>query len=371
MSMATPRETKSLGIHSSQPLHHLILDWSGTLVDDLPAVWRASNHCFEQAGVAAMPLEQFRAEFSLPYRPFYEKHVPHVPLPQLETWFQQSMHATREAVTELPHAREFLEWARACGLSLHLLSAIHPDDFAAQVATNQLDHYFQSVHLRATDKIAVIGRLLAEHRLNPAHTLYVGDMAHDIVTARYGGIRSAAVLTGYNSLAQLQAAQPDLLFADLGELRQHLEKAGCLATTEMVPTRRYPLPTVGALIFNDAGKVLMIRTHKWSDRWGIPGGKIEWGEASEDALRREVREETALEITQVRFEMVQDAIHPPEFHRDAHFLLLNYSCLAPGNQTVRLNEEAEDYRWVTPEAAGQMDLNLPTRKLLEHWRSRS
>jgi phosphoglycolate phosphatase len=49
-----------------------------------------------------------------------------------------------------------------------------------------------------------------------------------------------------------------------------------------------PLATVGALIFNGAGEVLMIRTHKWSNKWGIPGGKIKWGETSEAALRREI-----------------------------------------------------------------------------------
>ena len=53
---------------------------------------------------------------------------------------------------------------------------------------------------------------------------------------------------------------------------------------------------MGALIFNAAGEVLMVRTHKWSNLWGIPGGKIKWGEPSEDALRREIKEETDLEI---------------------------------------------------------------------------
>jgi len=33
-----------------------------------------------------------------------------------------------------------------------------------------------------------------------------------------------------------------------------------------------------------------------SNLWGIPGGKIKWGELSEDALRREIKEETDLEI---------------------------------------------------------------------------
>ena len=50
------------------------------------------------------------------------------------------------------------------------------------------------------------------------------------------------------------------------------------------------------------------RTHKWSNLWGIPGGKVKWGETSEDALRREVREETNLSVVDVRFVLVQATV---------------------------------------------------------------
>src|SRR3954470_14459663 len=103
-----------------------------------------------------------------------------------------------------------------------------------------------------------------------------------------------------------------------------------------------PISTVGALIFNPAGEVLMIRTHKWSNLWGIPGGKIKWGETAEDALRREVMEETALKISNIRFAVVQDCIHSKEFYRDAHFVLLNYTCDSDGKNVV-LNDEAEEF----------------------------
>jgi ADP-ribose pyrophosphatase YjhB (NUDIX family) len=125
-----------------------------------------------------------------------------------------------------------------------------------------------------------------------------------------------------------------------------------------------PISTVGALIFNPVREVLMIRTHKWSNLWGIPGGKIKWGETAADALRREVREETALEITNIQFALVQDCIRSKEFYREAHFVLLNYTCDTPGGQVI-LNNEAEEYKWLFPHAALNLELNTPTRILLE------
>ncbi|MGZ8898723.1 MAG: 16S rRNA (cytidine(1402)-2'-O)-methyltransferase [Limisphaerales bacterium] len=127
----------------------------------------------------------------------------------------------------------------------------------------------------------------------------------------------------------------------------------------------HPIATVGALIYNSAGDVLMLRTHKWSGLWGIPGGKPKFGESSEEALRREVKEETNLEIEDIRFALVQDCIDSTEFYREAHFVLLNYTCIAKGQIDVRLNDEAEEYRWLKPGEAMQLPINQPTRTLLE------
>ena len=67
-------------------LRNINLEWSGTLVDDLPAVWQATNHVSRQAGIAEMSLEQFRAEFCLPFAQFYARYTPRVPMAQLEHW---------------------------------------------------------------------------------------------------------------------------------------------------------------------------------------------------------------------------------------------------------------------------------------------
>lgn len=62
---------------------------------------------------------------------------------------------------------------------------------------------------------------------------------------------------------------------------------------------------------------------------------------------------------------MQDCLHSKEFYRDAHFVLLNYTCRALGATDVRLNEEAQEFRWASLRTALTMPLNQPTRILIE------
>ena len=76
-------------------IRNIIFDWSGTLVDDLPAVLKASNFVLTQSGKPAMSLHEFRAEFSLPFKKFYDRHTPEVPMAQLEAWFHAASRTRR------------------------------------------------------------------------------------------------------------------------------------------------------------------------------------------------------------------------------------------------------------------------------------
>ena len=334
-------------------------------MDDLPAVLQASNYVLAQAGLPPMTPERFRAEFTLPFKKFYDRHIPHVPMAQLEEWFHGEFKRAQVAVCELPYARAFLEFCRHKKLRTFLLSAAHEDHFRAHCRVTCIDVFLDRPYTGVLDKRTKIHEILAENHLSPDETLFIGDMEHDIDAARDGGIHSCAVLTGYNTLNQLRAAGPEVIVEHLGELQRMLEQNQmALKPAAAFEADRPPLATVGALIFNAAGEVLMVRTDKWSGLWGIPGGKIKWGETSENALRREIREETALEVRQIKFVLVQDCIESPEFYHTAHFVLLNYTCVCVGEPRVKLNEEAREFRWLTPAAARRLPLNTPTRILL-------
>lgn len=129
-----------------------------------------------------------------------------------------------------------------------------------------------------------------------------------------------------------------------------------------------PLVTAGALIFSPSGKVLLVKTHKWNDLYTVPGGKVELGETCADAVVREVKEETGLEVENVRFVCYQEAIFSDQFWKPAHFVMHDFFVdLKPGVQEadVVLNDEAEEFVWVTFAEAATLPLTRETVKLLK------
>ena len=144
-------------------IRNVIFDWSGTLVDDLPAVWKATNYVLTQAERSEMSLEQFRAEFCLPFTIFYERHVGHIPLPQLETWFHSCFRQVQDSVCELPHARAFLEFCRAQRVRTFLLSTVNREHFAVQSGKTGFDKYLDKPYLNVWDKRHKIHEILEEN----------------------------------------------------------------------------------------------------------------------------------------------------------------------------------------------------------------
>jgi nucleoside triphosphatase len=133
--------------------------------------------------------------------------------------------------------------------------------------------------------------------------------------------------------------------------------------------QQYPEPTVGALIFNAEGKLFLMSSHKWKCKWVVPGGHIELGERMEDALRREVKEETNLDIYDIQFLCFQEFLYDERFWKPSHFIFFDYVCRTDSTE-VTLNDEAEEYVWVTLDEAHTHPVEHYTavaiRKYTEH-----
>lgn len=120
---------------------------------------------------------------------------------------------------------------------------------------------------------------------------------------------------------------------------------------------------VGALVWGKDGRVLLVRTTKWRGLWGVPGGKVEWGETLLDAVQREFQEEVGLRLEDVQYAQTQESVLSEEFHRPAHMLLVDFLATT-GDHDVTPNEEIEEWAWVHLHEALEYPLNTVTRSLV-------
>ncbi len=120
---------------------------------------------------------------------------------------------------------------------------------------------------------------------------------------------------------------------------------------------------VGAAVIRRDGKIL-ISSRRPGDRlqgWEFPGGKLEPGETLAAALRRELREELALEI-EVYDVLYRRTVRTPERELELQFVRCR---IAP--EAVPRARENQSWRWVTPEELpriGLLEPDLPVAKFL-------
>lgn len=108
-----------------------------------------------------------------------------------------------------------------------------------------------------------------------------------------------------------------------------------------------------ALILNEEGKILLLEKHpenKAGRHWDIPGGRIQKNESFEEALKREVHEETGLQnLTELRFftmAMTERRIAVP--HGSVKLALMVYFCRSTEQALVCLSNEHIRFDWVDP-----------------------
>jgi len=130
--------------------------------------------------------------------------------------------------------------------------------------------------------------------------------------------------------------------------------------------KKYPEPTVGALIFNQKGKIFLMKSYKWRNKYVMPGGHIELGESISQALKREIKEETNLEIFDVKFLCLHEFIFDKAFFKKRHFLFLDFVCKTNSSE-VKLNSEGQEYVWVSPRKALELPVEPYTKRTIKKY----
>src|SRR5260370_38008976 len=133
----------------------------------------------------------------------------------------------------------------------------------------------------------------------------------------------------------------------------------------------YREPTVGALIVNQEGKILLAKSHKWFDKYTLPGGHIEVGETMKEAVAREVKEEVGLDVEVAEMLLMQEAIFAEEFWKRKHFIFFDFLCKSNDQQVKLDGRQLQEYVWEYPGAAFRLNLDSFTKKTLERYLQRT
>jgi len=137
---------------------------------------------------------------------------------------------------------------------------------------------------------------------------------------------------------------------------------------------------VGAIIVDYSEKryrkdqerdILMVRTHKWGNRFSIVGGKVQRNERLTDALIREIKEETRLDAK------VKESICTFDELKNSGYYLPNIHKVFTDNivhvrsRNITLNDEAQEYVWIPPSIAlRELDIEPNARKTVHLYQNK-
>lgn len=125
------------------------------------------------------------------------------------------------------------------------------------------------------------------------------------------------------------------------------------------------IPCVGAIVRDDAGRLLLVRRANppAQGTWSLPGGRVEAGESWEQAVRRELAEETGVDGRVVR--------EVGEVRRPAPgggvYVIRDFVLEVDGGSVARAADDASDAGWFSDDEVRGMDTSPGLVDVLEAW----
>jgi ADP-ribose pyrophosphatase YjhB (NUDIX family) len=135
-------------------------------------------------------------------------------------------------------------------------------------------------------------------------------------------------------------------------------------------SRRYParpLLGVGALIFDDRQRVLLVERGRppLAGEWSLPGGLVETGERLEDAVVRETWEETGLNVEAASIATVFERIMLDDAEGcEYHYVLIDFYCAVLGGD-LRPGDDSRHVAWFAIDALAKLRLTAGTLPVIE------
>jgi 8-oxo-dGTP diphosphatase len=132
----------------------------------------------------------------------------------------------------------------------------------------------------------------------------------------------------------------------------------------------FPKVAVRAIIQNSDGKILILKranTGYCEGYWNLPGGKVDFGQTAEEAVIREVEEETMLKTEKAKFLFYMDNL--PDETTDLHFVNLFFECVCTGEVTI--NNESSECQWINRDDLKSLNLAFGHDEAIRRYYSES
>lgn len=127
----------------------------------------------------------------------------------------------------------------------------------------------------------------------------------------------------------------------------------------------HPVVGVGAVVVRDGRALIIKRAHEpRKGEWSLPGGLLELGESLQDAARREIKEETSLDVEVGPVIETFDRVHRDDQGRIRyHFVIVDFVCW-PGDGNAIPGSDAEGVAWVAAHEIDDYAVNAHAKEVI-------
>jgi len=212
----------------------VIFDASGTLLNDFSVTWKAVSKILAHFGKQADDLITFRKNFRLPYLNYFvdkgiEVDKAKSELPVLYSKFYLEF---IDEVELFPDVNEVTEQLRDMSIKLAIASQTPKEALSRILMDSSIGNKFEIIlglgdYQEAKPSPESILVVLNKLGVSATETIYVGDMAEDIVSARRAGVMPVAIYrdeAAYHTRSYLEQEHPAFLINDLRELTEIVAK---------------------------------------------------------------------------------------------------------------------------------------------------
>src|SRR3989344_4717538 len=187
----------------------ILLDWNGTLLDDIPVWYDAVQEIFRRFGKEAPTIEQYFRELEGDYLAIYTSRGIEATRDELneiyEPHYQEHIHNARL----IPNVRKTLQGLKRQGHTIWLVTGQQEQLVSPLLKKFRISSYFRGGKFHAMNKAEVIREIREAEKVAQEDCFLVGDAPSDIRHATRAGITSIAFLGGYIPEELIRAAEPD------------------------------------------------------------------------------------------------------------------------------------------------------------------